>query len=59
MKFDTWKAEVDRLFRDRYLTNWSDLCGDDGPLRIAFTEDDTPEQFTEWFAEKYNLVRIK
>ena len=56
--FKTWKKQVDELFRERYRTSWTDLCGDDTVLVAAKAAGDTPDKFVEWFAEKYDLVLL-
>lgn len=53
--YEDWKQEVDQLFISHYGASWADLCGDDEPLRNAYEGNESPSDFVEWWADKYNL----
>lgn len=53
--FDKWKAEVERLFKEKTECTWADLCGEEEPLTSAFEDKESPRQFVNWYCEKYGL----
>lgn len=54
-----WIKAVDRImWRDWYLTS-SGAGWDQDQLLRYWSYGDTPEQFVEWFAEKYDLIRFE
>lgn len=55
MPYDNWKAEVNDLFVSRYGASWADLCGDEEPLSNAYDGNESPSEFVEWWAAKYDL----
>lgn len=50
-----FRTAVDHLLLRTYGVTLSDL-GMPGHYTDAFREDTTPEEFVEWFADKYELV---
>lgn len=58
MNIEEFKAQVSlHMERDWHVT-WEDACGDNHPLATALDAGWTPQQFVEWFAEKYDLIRF-
>ena len=53
--FDEWALTVDALCREHLACSWRDLCGDIGPLRVAFEAGESPIAFVRWWSEKYEL----
>jgi hypothetical protein len=53
-----WITEVDRvMWRDWYLT--SSLAGwDRDQLLRYWPYQESPEEFVDWYAEKYDLIRF-
>jgi len=54
-KFQAWMKEVDVWFMKRTCCDWDNLCGDDEPVRSAFQDKETPEQFVDRICEKFGL----
>mgnify|MGYP003507532215 CR=1 FL=1 len=55
-KFDDWCWKVNALCVIHLYCSWADLCGDIKPLEQAYDADETPRQFVEQWAEKYDLI---
>lgn len=58
MTLENFKAQVSSLLERDWCVTWADACGDDQPLITAQGAGFSPEQFVEWFSEKYDLVRF-
>lgn len=58
MTTSRWALVVDELFRETTGCSWVDLCGDDEPIESACARGETPEQFVNYWIEKYDLTRI-
>jgi hypothetical protein len=56
--FVEWKGEVDSLMLKNYAINTIDAGIDDDRLRSHWSSHDTPSQFVEWYAEKYDLTPL-
>lgn len=56
--FAAWRRQVELLCQRRVATSWNDLCGDEEPLREAFTSGETAESFVQRLIEKYDLTEI-
>ena len=54
-RFQDWMKMVNALFLQRTCCDWANLCGDDKPVRSAFEERETPEQFVERICDKFGL----
>ena len=58
MTLDEFRAQVSLLMKRDWHVTWDDACRDDQPLIAGQDAGFTPEQFVEWFAEKYDLIRF-
>jgi len=56
MKYETWKGEVDALFKSKTGCTWADLCGDEEPLSTGYQSGETPAEFVSFYVEKYDLT---
>lgn len=54
--FTEWCFQVDALCQIHLKCSWADLCGDISPLERAHYLGETPRQFVEWWASKYELL---
>jgi len=60
MNLDQFKKEVESISLDKYGISYIDENGDDCKvLEDAFKNDETPEEFVQWWAEKHNLVTME
>ena len=59
MTSKAWKMKVKRLIKERTGCTWEDLCGDEEILDKSYQDDDTPEEFVEWYCEKYDLDDVR
>lgn len=41
---------------EEYGITWRDACGDAWPLEAAIARGESPEDFVQWFGEKYDLI---
>jgi len=57
MGIKEFKADVEQIFNDKYGINPDD-CADDQVIEDAYENGETPEEFVEWVAEKYDLTDI-
>jgi hypothetical protein len=57
MTLDQFKAEADRLIQDRYYLDINEV--DDRQIRGAWLNNETPSEFVEWWAEKYDLYTFE
>lgn len=56
MSFDEWALTVDALCRRHFVCSWDDLSGELEPLRTSYENGETPRQFIEWLAQKFDLI---
>jgi hypothetical protein len=56
---DEYEARVSAIMAKRYGLTWDDASGDHEPLERALDDEQAPDEFVEWFAEKYGLERIE
>jgi len=54
-QFCEWMKQVDVLFLQRTCCDWANLCGDVEPVRRAFAEKETPEEFVDRICMKFGL----
>lgn len=59
LPYDGWECEVNNLFISRYGVSWAGLCGDEEPLRNAYDRNESPGDFVERWAVKYDLDPIE
>ena len=57
--FDRWARDVDVLCVKHLCCTWADLAGDPEPLERSFASGETPIQFVQWLAEKYELTWVE
>ena len=55
MQLNEYQARVDELLLQEYCVSWNDACGDEATLLEAMDNYETPEEFVERFALKYDL----
>jgi hypothetical protein len=53
----TWKRQVDALMKRDYAIDTDDAGLGEEDIARFFADGDTPEEFVNWFAEKYDLNR--
>lgn len=60
MNFEDYKKEVDRIAMDRYMITYTGENGEDCKILKDSHEagDETPEEFVDWWAEKYDLIQF-
>lgn len=54
--YDAYKAEVDRVMQAKYGITWDDAAGDPEPIEDAMAGGESPEEFVDWWGEKYDLT---
>jgi len=55
--FVEFTVEVDEISTNKYNLAYTSENGDDCPvLKGAFDNDETPEEFVKWWADKYDLT---
>jgi hypothetical protein len=52
---ESYERAVSDAMLKLYGLTWADACGDTEPLTRAQADGWTPEQFVQWFGEKYDL----
>jgi hypothetical protein len=57
MTFEQFKQSVDKLLQEHYFININDAGIEDTSLFNSFKNNETPEDYVNWFAEKYDLTR--
>jgi hypothetical protein len=55
MSFRKWRNAVDRRLKDTYLVTINDAGIDDELLASHWQTKESPYEFVEWFAIKYDL----
>lgn len=55
--FDEYREAVSRYMEKFYCLTWDDACGEEEPIRRAMESKETPAEFAEWWALKYDLDR--
>ncbi len=58
MSFDEWAQAVDVLCRRHFACSWDDLAGDLEPLQASYEGGETPRQFIERLARKFDLTWV-
>lgn len=58
MNYEQWKSKVDQLFLQKTGVNWENLCGEEEVLQRWYHENDTPEEFVNYWIEKHDLEVI-
>lgn len=53
-----WLAEVDRLMKRDWFIDSHDAGFSDGELLRYWRYGESPSDFVEWFAAKYDLITI-
>ncbi len=56
MSFEEWAQAVDVLCWRHFACNWDDLAGDLEPLQCSYEDGETPREFIEWLARKFDLT---
>lgn len=56
--FDKYREVVSEHLKRFYYITWDDACGDEEPIRRAIECKETPTDFAEWWALKYDLLSI-
>lgn len=54
--FDKYRDAVSQYLEKYYCITWDDACGDEAPIICAIQRKDTPTEFAEWWATKYDLI---
>ncbi len=54
--FDEYRKAVSQYLKKYYCITWHDACGDEAPIRDAIQAKETPTEFAEWWATKYDLI---
>jgi hypothetical protein len=57
--FNDWKRTAERLFKRDYSISLADAGIEDAQLRLHLTAGEAPEDFVNWFAEKYDLTPLR
>lgn len=57
-KFESFARSVDEELLKGYGISWKDASGDSDLLVQAFQGGETPEEFVQWFAQKYDLTPV-
>lgn len=52
--FIDWKKEFDTYAMDNYAMPISEFNEDE--LRVAFNDGETPKEYMDWYADKYDLI---
>lgn len=55
MSFQEWRDAADRRLKDIYLIDFNDAGVDDGYLISHWEDKQSPWDFVEWYAIKYDL----
>ena len=56
--FDKYRETVSQHLMKFYYISWDDACGDEEPIRHAIDSKQTPTEFAEWWALKYDLISV-
>lgn len=54
-KLFLYRDEVSVAMIKKYGISWADACGDSEPLEAAMEEKQTPQEFVDWWGDKYDL----
>jgi len=55
--YSSWERKVIKLFKKTYGLDKNDFY-DRTRLKNAFEDGDSPEEYVEWYGEKYDLDEI-
>ena len=53
-----WKKKLDKYLWNEFMVT-SDDCTDDEEMRMAHSQNETPEEFAEYKMEKYDVPRVE
>ncbi|WP_426043048.1 hypothetical protein [Brevundimonas sp. TWP2-3-4b1] len=56
---DAWVAEVDRVMKRDWCIDTADVGLSEEEVERYWRDDNPPDLFVAWFAEKYDLVRFE
>lgn len=56
MQFEKWKSEVDKICMKLYAIDTNDMGLEDEQLRRFQQQGDTPQELSEYFGTKHNLI---
>lgn len=56
MTFENWIERANELLMQNYGISLADAGADEGDLRRDWSAGETPEEFIEWYAGKYDLA---
>ena len=59
MTFEEWMVQLNAELIIRTACTWADLAGDEDPVRSAYEDGDSVEEFTTRIIRKYNLTERK
>jgi len=51
-----WVAEVDRIMLEEFCIDLSDAGADRADVLRYWKADQRPDEFVDWFGEKYDLI---
>ncbi|MFZ5670388.1 MAG: hypothetical protein ACOY4K_12915 [Pseudomonadota bacterium] len=53
-----WRSRVDALLKRDYCIDLADAGASDADVERYFRYGESPVEFVEWFAEKYDLQKL-
>lgn len=56
LAYPDWCEEVDRLCTRHLYLDWEGLSGDEEPLQVGYMAGETPMEFVEGVARRYELA---
>ena len=56
IKFEDWKKELEKCLLERYCLPITEI--DEDSLSTAYEEGETPQEFVEWYGNKYDLLEF-
>ena len=59
MQLKKFKSSVSMLMKKEYGLDWDDACGELEPLENAIDGGETPRQFVDWWATKYDMTPLE
>jgi hypothetical protein len=54
--FEDWKKELEKCLLERYCLPITEI--DEDSLSTAYEEGETPQEFVEWYGNKYDLLEF-
>lgn len=58
-RISDYEATVSAAMQRTYGISWRDACGDARPLQNALDDGLSPEEFVEWWGERYDLSPLR